>query len=290
MASYRNFDRQYRIACGPAGGTGFEIGKKTASCPVPLHISFSFEKSDLETQNTGKVTIWNLNDAHVAMLSEKNCVLTLRAGYGNVMPMIFAGIISHATTTMEETDRKSEIEVIDNLVQIRDTYVSVSYNGKVNWKTIFDDVSSQMGIAVVYSYNSEFADINNGFSFVGQAKDIISKGCTCCGLVWSIQNGILQIKKPGDVMKREVFVLSPDTGLLGTPASVVVTQSEATEENETGWDVEYFLNGAINIDDFVKLESKTVTGYFRVHSISMTGDNIAGDWICKARLLEVKET
>ena len=51
--------------------------------------------------------------------------------------------------------------------------------------------------------------------------------------------------------------------------------------------MEYFLNGAINIDDYVKLESDTVTGYFRVYSLEISGDNVSGDWICKARLLEV---
>ncbi len=88
-------------------------------------------------------------------------------------------------------------------------------------------------------------------------------------------------------MSREVYVLSPDTGLLGIPARVVITQDEATGKNTLGWDVEYFLNGAINIDDYVKLESETATGYFRVYSLEISGDNVSGDWICKARLLEV---
>ncbi len=289
MAGYRNFDRQYRIACGPAGGTGFEIGETNKRQPVPLHISFSCQKSEKQTQNTCKVAIWNLNDEHLSIIKEKDCVLVLKAGYGNVIPLIFTGIISFVQTTDDGADRKTDIDVIGNLVEIRDTYVSVSYNGTVNWKTIFDDVASQMGVAVSYSYNAEFVDIANGFSFVGQAKDIMTKGCNCCGLVWSLQNGIMQVKKPKDVMSKEVFVLSPDTGLLGIPAQVSASQSEESAENENGWDVVYFMNGAIHVSDYVKVESKAVTGYFRVYSIDMQGDNVSGDWICKARLLEVKE-
>ena len=249
MAGYQNFDRQYRVACGPAGGTGFEIGATSPGQPVPLHISFSIQKSDLETQNTGKVTLWNLNKEHLSVIKEKDCVLSLKAGYGNVMPLIFAGIISFVSITNDGADRKTEIDVVDNLVEIRDTYVTISYNGTVNWKTIFDDVATQMGVAVSYSYNAEFADIANGFSFVGQARDIMTKGCKCCGLVWSLQNGVMQVKKPNDVMSKEVFLLTPDTGLIGIPTQVVVTQAEATGENKIGWDVQYFLNGAIHIDD-----------------------------------------
>ena len=81
-------------------------------------------------------------------------------------------------------------------------------------------------------------------------------------------------------------MLSPDSGLIGIPARVVVEEDDAGEKT-LGWDVEYFLNGAINIDDYVRVESKTVTGYFRVYSIEMQGDNLSGDWMCKARLLEV---
>ena len=288
MAGYQNFDRQYRVACGPAGGTGFEIGATSPGQPVPLHISFSIQKSDLETQNTGKVTLWNLNKEHLSVIKEKDCVLSLKAGYGNVMPLIFAGIISFVSTTNDGADRKTEIDVVDNLVEIRDTYVTISYNGTVNWKTIFDDVATQMGVAVSYSYNAEFADIANGFSFVGQARDIMTKGCKCCGLVWSLQNGVMQVKKPNDVMSKEVFLLTPDTGLIGIPTQVVVTQAEATGENKIGWDVQYFLNGAIHIDDYVKVESKVVTGYFRVYSLDIQGANISGDGMCTARLLEVK--
>lgn len=288
MAEYRNFDRQYRISCGPAGGTGFEIGATSSGQPIPLHISFSIQKSDLQAQNTGKVSIWNLNKEHLAVLNEKDCVLTLRAGYGNRMPLIFSGIISFVTTSNDNADRQTDIEVVDNLVEIRDTYVSVAYSGTVNWKTIFDDVAAQMGVAISYSYNASFVDISNGFSFVGQGKDIITKGCSCCDLTWSIQNGVIQIKKPKDVMSREVFLLSADTGLLGIPAKVKLSESQTDGTDQIGWDVQYFLNGAIHVDDYVKVESETVSGYFRVYSVDMSGDNVSGDWICKARLLEVK--
>ena len=118
--------------------------------PVALHVNFSLQKSDLETQNTGRVTLWNLNPSQLAVLNEKDCVVSLKAGYGSKLALIFAGIVSYVSTTIDSADRKTEIEVIDNLVEIRDTYVSVSYNGTVNWKIIFDDVAAQMGVAVSY--------------------------------------------------------------------------------------------------------------------------------------------
>ena len=55
----------------------------------------------------------------------------------------------------------------------------------------------------------------------------------------------------------------------------------------TGWEVEYLLNGAIGINDIVRLESGAARGYFRVHKVTLDGDNLEGDWICTAQLMEV---
>lgn len=284
MQSLKNFDRQYRLSAGQSGASGFEVGDGD----TPLHINFSIQKSDLDTQNTGKVTVWNLNPQHLAVLNEKDCVLSLKAGYGNRLSLIFAGIVSFVSTEDDGTDQKTEIEVVDNLVEIRDTYVSVSYQGAVNWKTIFDDIANQMGVAISYSYNAAFVDTQNGYSYVGLAKNILKKGCDCCGLSWSLQNGVLQVKKNGDVMSKEVYVLNQDTGLIGYPKRVTIEDSTSEGKKQYGWDVTYFMNAAIQIDDFVKLESKKVTGYFRVYSTEIGGDNISGDWTCTSRLLEVK--
>ena len=120
MAELDNFGRQYRFAAGPKGGTGFEVGETSKTQPVPLHVNFSLQKSDLETQNTGRVTLWNLNKSQLAVLNEKDCVVSMRAGYGNRISLIFAGIVSYVSTTIDSADRKTEIEVIDNLIEIRD--------------------------------------------------------------------------------------------------------------------------------------------------------------------------
>lgn len=278
----RNFKRTYRLAAGQAGGQGFEIGGGDR----PLHISFSVEKADTDSQNTAKVSIWNLNSQHKAELSKKDCCLTLKAGYAEVMPLIFQGIVTFAKTKDDGSDEVTEVELVDNRVEIRDTYVSVSYDGSVNCKTLITDTANQMGVTASFAYNVTFATLPNGYSYVGPARNVLTKACESSGLVWSINNGILQVKKPGDTMSREVYELSAETGLIGSPERVQV--SDEIEGYDYGWDVEYLMNGAIDIDDYVYLNSKDVKGYFRVYSVSIEGDNMEGSWSCQARLLEVK--
>ena len=54
-----------------------------------------------------------------------------------------------------------------------------------------------------------------------------------------------------------------------------------------GYEVVYLMNGAIGVNDLVKLESEEVTGIFRVYKLVIDGDNIEGDWQCTAQLVEV---
>ena len=278
----QNFDRQYRLSAGKAGSTGFEIGSDAR----PLHISFSIDKADTDSQNTAKLSVWNLNKAHLAELNKKDCVVALRAGYGTVLPLIFTGVVTFAKTKADGSDEVTEIELVDNRIELRDTYVSVSYAGSINCKTLIEDIAAQMGVTVTFSYNAAFKDIPNGYSYVGPARSVLTKACETSGLTWSINNGVLQVKKPNDTMSREVYVLSAETGLLNTPERVQISESDGG--SSCGWDVEYLMNAAIDINDYVYLNSKRVKGYFRVYSVSIDGDNMESSWSCTARLLEAK--
>ncbi|GHU37510.1 hypothetical protein FACS1894105_09760 [Clostridia bacterium] len=88
-------------------------------------------------------------------------------------------------------------------------------------------------------------------------------------------------------MSREVFVISPDSGLIGIPKKLANGAENDTAKGKYGYEIVYFLNGAIGVADFIKLESKEVTGYFRVDTIEHSGDNLEGEWFSAARVYEV---
>ena len=282
-----NFGRNYEFSAGQKGKKGFLVGGRTGD---QLHISFSIEKTDTKTQNTAKVDIWNLSPAHVAELEKSKCIVALKAGYGEHMSLIFAGQVSFCSTINDNADRKTHIEIVDNLISTQDTYVTVSYKGKVTWRKIFDDTAKKMGVAISYSANALKAlqkTLSKGYSYTGLAKNIFSKGCKCCGLTWSIQNGIVQVKKKNDSMSKVGYLLSSDTGMIGIPEKVTITDPDNSSKTYTGWDVTCFLNGAINVNDYVKLKSKTKSGYFYVCSQQIEGDNVSGDWISRLRLRQL---
>lgn len=294
----RNFNRQYRLKAGVAGSSGFEIGEPSPPHYKALHISFSLERTDSSTLNTAKFSIWNLNKSQLNTLARTNCMLELNAGYGDKRPCIFRGTVSNVITELDGADRLTEIEAIDGFAEVKDTFVSVSYRGKLYAKTLLDDTANKMGLPIVYSANAKSLAnrryFSRGYSYVGAGKNVLTAACNVAGLVWSIQNGTLQITKKNESISTIAQVLSKETGLIGIPKKIYNSAVAAGEDTGStlqdslfGYEVVYLMNGAIGVNDLVKLESEEVTGIFRVYKLVIDGDNIEGDWQCTAQLVEV---
>lgn len=291
----RNWKRAYRLVAG-AAGNGFEIGQETVSGRA-IHVKFELEKTDVSSNNTGTISIWNLNDEHVSILEQPDCVIELHAGYGSTLPLIFVGNATNPETEMESADRKTTVDVVDGRVAIRDTYISMTYQGEILLQTIFNDCISQMGITCIYGAEAKKLiagqKLPNGYAYVGAAANCLTQLCGMYGLNWSIQNGVCQILAPGEPVTVQGYILNESTGLIRVPKRIVLsaessTQNSASAETKYGYEVEYFLNGAIGVNDMVILQSKKVSGIFKVKNIKITGDNLEGDWTCTAKLEEVK--
>lgn len=281
----KNFDRQYRLTIGKTRTKGFELGDTSNSAGIAPRISFSLEKSDTSTANTGKITVYNLNPEQLNILSQTDCHIALRAGYGANMPLIATGTITYTSTSLESADHATEIEFTESLTAIRDTYVAVGLSGSINAKRIIEYFAAEMGVAVSYSKSAKFAQFRNGFSFVGSAQTGLSKVCNMCGLSWTLQNGVLQVRAGIDAMSYKAYLLSAETGLVDIPNGITFTPTGSSEKKK-GWEISYLMNGAIGINDCVKIQSKVISGVFRVMKLSISGDSYSGDWLCTAQVVE----
>lgn len=280
-----NFNRQYRLAAGPPGGQGFQIGAAGDGGCAP-RINFAVEKGETECPNSARISLWNLGAAQLAALHEPDCIVALRAGYGSMAPLLFAGAAVRVATELDGADRETAIEAVDGRVEIRDAYVSVSYSGRTSSRAVIEAVGAEMGVPVSFSRSAEHHDFPNGFAYAGPGRAALDKACASPGLQWRIQNGVLEVKKKGGSMTQEVFVLSPETGLVRMPRKVLAGPAESGGHEMPGYEVEYLLNGAINVGDLVKLESRTAKGIFWVKSVRMQGDSHGDDWLCAAHLME----
>ncbi len=283
-----NYMRTYTMKCGKKGGKGFEIGNIHSDAETTLHVSFSVEKCDVESPNTAKIQVWNLSDSNLKILDSKDCIVELKAGYGNNNTLILAGNVTSVITVPENADRMTEMEVMDGRVELRDTVICLSINGSVNCKDIYKKIAKKMGVPITFAGDLLFKKMSNGFSYTGKAKNALQKIAKYCGDRWSIQNQTIQITWPGRAVSARGFLLNSETGLISIPKRITIGSTSDMEESLTGWEIEYFLNGAIGVNDVVKIQSATANGYFRVYKVTIDGDNMEGDWMCTAQVLEIK--
>jgi len=305
-----NFNRQYRVLAGVPGTVGFEIGEEVNG--RALHVTFDLEKTDTQSSNTGKLSIFNLNEEHKAVLNEPGCVVELRAGYADNMGTIFVGGVSNPTETIQNADRVIEMELIDGLSNYFQVG-SVSQSGIVTCKEALDNIVGQMGVesfVITDAANEllEKASYDAGYCYVGKLKMALQNICSKAGVTFSLQNGILQVHVAGEAITLMAYKLSAETGLISVPKKITITQTSGSssgtspmKSNATsgaggekgksdgipGYEVEYFINGAIGVNDLVQLESKVASGIFRVYKQSIKGDNYGQDWKCVSQLAEV---
>lgn len=299
----RLFDRQVRVAIGEGGGPGFEIGAAAAN-GIPIHVKFSFEKADVESPNTGKVTIWNLNKEHLAELEKQDCIVVVRAGYGSNLTEAFSGTVTHASTTKEGADRMTEIELASNMVELRDTSFSMSYADGTRTDVIYQEAAAQLGLPLSIAPKA-LADptlLAGGYSFVGGAKNLLNRLTRMDNINWTIQDGVLQLLKANEPISMNGYELNAGSGLIGIPKRVNIsagsgsskggseTADSGSESAQLGWEVTYLMNLAIGVNSYIHISSEAVNGYFRVQKISIEGDNYEGDFLCKATVLEVTGT
>lgn len=91
-------------------------------------------------------------------------------------------------------------------------------------------------------------------------------------------------------------MLSASTGLIGSPKPVFESASTSDKKSSNaskrkakkGIEVTYALNGHIQVDDYVKVDSKPDTGQLSGVQNKFTGDTEGDDWKCVALFVEVK--
>lgn len=290
-----NFDRQYRVRIGKNNSMGRELGKPNESTGRALRCQFSCEVGDSSSSNTGKITLWNLADETLRLLEQEDCLIELSAGYKDDLPTIMGGTLTYFETEQSGADQQTTIEFVDSFTSCRDNTVSLSYSGTVSGDEIVRDAAQIMGCEVKFSKSAKLIDFTN-FAFVGAGKTLIERVCNRSKMRWSLQNGIVQICALDEPITMAAYVLSASTGLIGSPKPVFESASTSDKKSSNaskrkakkGIEVTYALNGHIQVDDYVKVDSKPYKGNYRASKIKFTGDTEGDDWKCVALFVEVK--
>ena len=272
-----------------------------------LHIGFSIDKDTTKESNKAKLEIYNLSDATRKKIEVPDTEVEIYAGYEKAGGAIlaFKGSVTYGFTRDAGTDCITTLDLADGTTAMRDSYCSLSYAPGTSAKTIIQRCANEMGVPVVYGDDvGELESYKNGFSYYGQADGALTEICNALGLSWSIQNNILNIILAGGTSTNRGLVFSPQSGLVGVPERIVQAEYKSNKSNpkklqkekakkeeprkKAGWKIQTLLVPSVNPGDMVKVESKWITGWFRVEKVSHRGDYNGTNWGSAMELIEVQ--
>ena len=126
-------------------------------------------------------------------------------------------------------------------------------------------------------------NVSTGFVGSGRASEALTAALARAGLVWSIQDGQLDVHAPGEAGVMTVPDLSPSTGLIGSPEFAAPPKPGKPQRIK----FRCLLRPEIRPRSLVVLRSARHSGTFRVEKVTHSGDARAVPWYSDAEATQV---
>lgn len=246
-----------------------------------LRFRFIARKNRSDTPNTMNVQVFNPAPSTRLNASDSSATMELSAGYAGENILVSRAEIDLAIVDRDPPDIVLDIEGQEALRTLRETTLSISHAGGSSVQTVLDEIVARLGIDVRPIEADLSAALRGGFAHVGKANRALDDLMRRVGGAWSVQNGQLLILGPeGKVKEGDAFVLSPQSGLIGSPYAVEEQTSSEKQSTEPriGYRVTSLLNAEIEPGDVIKVEAADVEGFFIVDEIEHSGDTRGQEW------------
>lgn len=271
MTSVKQFDRKCRITVGPEGGSGVLVDEQ-------FRVAFRMQRTIGQEINSSNVEIYGLNEDTRTKFLEPDQVCRLEAGYKDNVEVLGIADITRAIVRYEPPDIVTEIQLGDGAKALRDRKVNLSFEAGASAQRVLDRLAQELALGERATGVQVQGAYREGVSFSGTAKDALNRVTRRAGVIWSIQNGDLQISDRQLANQGRGVLLRPSTGLIRSPEPLQDDEQETEQRRGAGYRLWSLLNPKLIPGDRVVVESKAVEGTFRIDSVEHTGDTRGNDW------------
>lgn len=252
-----------------------------------LHVTFEISKSSDNRRggNSASIEIYNLSDATLAKFETEFLACEFHVGYeGTGINLLVAGEVVQVSTRKSGNDRVTQLLIGEGYVALNhQTLNSTIAPGKKVFDVIEEIRRKMPGISrgVFTGMNGEQL-CTYGYPLTGVPKKALEEICETYRMEYSIDRNVLSVTDEGglkDKLKSTAFVLNQYTGLIEIPfyATERVKQ-KGDKTKRVGVQFKALLNTEIVPGSIVKLESKTISGYYKVTTARYYGGYRDNDW------------
>jgi hypothetical protein len=243
-----------------------------------LHMSFEIVKSlKPKTPNTAELHVINLNPDHRKQLQELEKVyVSVEAGYETGTSLIFRGDLRDVVSTREGADWITTI-TSDSGRRARKKRIMKSFAPGASVGEVLQSAAKAMGLrlgntatkTVTAKIKGTQADkFFNGYALAGAVSDELDRLARSSGLEWSIQDDELQFLDDGTPLAELGIVLTPETGLIGSPE----------RGNKGVMTARCLIIPDVYPGRRVQIVSEHVKGVYRVETTKHRGSTFDKDW------------
>jgi hypothetical protein len=253
-----------------------------------LDVEFKVTKSLQPEPNKAMIRIFNLNRAHREQLEQQTQVpVELFVGYEEsetANGLIYRGTLRRPFSVLEIPDWVTTIRTGDSEKETRSARVNKSFSPGVTFDAMLKEAANALGVglgnAIEAFSKGKFEEgaksLFSGGILQGSAHKEMKRLLRSANLEFSVQDGELQVLEIGKALQSRAQVLSPTTGLIGSPQFGTKGQLK----------VRCLLIPDVFPGRKIQVKSSRVDGLFRVEKASYTGNTRAADWYID---LEAKE-
>lgn len=289
------FDRKVRVIVSkPGGAEGTQIGDG-------FRIAFEVAKKDGSSSNEAKIKVWGLSKPTIELIRQRNAVIQLYAGYGDVVPLIYKGIVTRVSVDFTNGEVICNIESKKNflsiprasgptaqeraaaqrLFRLGQNYIARVFTEQTpildGLRVVVDDVKTILGdyasevVADLQKVPSGPARAPRGVALSGTPEQVLTGYTAANNLDWWMEDGVIRVVPKGDASRETAFVLGPDSGLIGSPKPKLAGKNQ---KGATGIDVICLLNGELRVRRAVQIVgTRALTGWYLIRKVSHKGDS-----------------
>jgi len=241
-ASLRQWGRTVRLVCGQPG----EVGRGWSD----LRINASIKKTDSKKPDKGTIQLYNLNEDSRGFMQNDGNVVILSAGYGEA-EVIFTGDVDEVTNIKDGRDWITEIEAADGRRSYQGGSLFQTFDPPLTSQTLITRIATAMGLGIAnIPASMPVIDYLQGYTIAGPARDALDEIAESTGTKWSIQDGELIFTLEGEGLDQQAFLVTPESGLVGTP-----------EKTKKGLKISMLLNGKVKPRRPVAVKSRDFDGF-----------------------------
>lgn len=269
----------------PGGLYGHTVLIQTGDVTISnaeLDCEFEIPFDDDTEADEAEILVYNLSDTTIQNIKTGERI-TVTAGYGSDTGIIFSGYISKPKTYYSGVDRITEIHAIDSSERKEREIQSISYAGWTLASRILRDLVGMPGLPVAVFAPKRDHVYKDKATVEGGLMENIRKYAKVCGVSAYICKGQIYVRPviDGDGLD---FTLSAGTGLLELSEFEEESTTEDFTDTVHGYEITMLLQHRVTTASLIKVNSKNVSGSYRVREGRHTYDGTS--FLTKVKVVE----